>query len=203
MCMSTHSEYNCGQYIKDKTTAFIGSCVTFERNIMSVPSCNQTKKQKYRKNCAFDLKWRRWVSVNCIWSSNLRMFFFFGSLDLKIHMILIQEKNDWLLFNFTASGNPDDEVEVISGGGGSQQPGYQPPNPSVPSIPNYPQIPTIPSIPSVPVYPSYPYPAYPSYPSYPIYPTYSTYFPLSWSYNSVYNGFSSEYTKRWMKTAVV
>lgn len=100
----------------------------------------------------------------------------------------------YLYFDFTAGGNPDDEVELIAGAdtGGNQHPGYQPPNPSVPSIPNYPLIPTIPSIPSVPVYPSYPYPAYPSYPTYPTYPTYSTYFPFSWNYNSVFNGFSSK-----------
>lgn len=104
----------------------------------------------------------------------------------------MKKKTINLCFAFTASGHPDDDAEVIGGGSGSQQPGYQPPNPSVPSIPNYPGIPTIPSIPSVPVYPSYPYPVYPSYPSYPTYPTYSTYFPFSWNYNSVFDGFSSK-----------
>lgn len=79
---------------------------------------------------------------------------------------------------------------MIPGVGVHQQPGYRPPNPSVPSIPTYPQIPTIPTI---PVYPSYP--SYPTYPTYSPYPTYPTYFPFSWSYNTVFNGFSSEYCK--------
>lgn len=115
--------------------------------------------------------------------SLLSLFFLIG-----IEMMIVL----WFVL-FSAGEVPDDEVELIAGGGGTQ-PGYKPPNPSVPSIPNYPQYP---SIPSVPVYPSYPsYPVYPSYPTYPTYPTYSTYFPFSWNYSNVFSGFSSKYTKQ-------
>lgn len=106
---------------------------------------------------------------------------------------------------FSAGSVPDDEVELIGGGGSSgNQPGYNP-SPSIPPVPHYPlvpSIPPIPSVPSIPTIPTYPYPGYnpgynPNYPSfhpsYPAYPTYHTpIFPFGWTYN-VFDGFSSKF----------
>lgn len=94
-----------------------------------------------------------------------------------------------LYFALISAGNPNDDVEVISGGtqpGYPGYPGYQPgyqPTPSIPSVPNYPVVPSIPTIPSVPIYPSYHYPAYPAYTP--------SYLPFGWTYN-IFGGFSSE-----------
>ncbi|XP_031623913.1 uncharacterized protein LOC116341147 [Contarinia nasturtii] len=82
---------------------------------------------------------------------------------------------------YPAGGNPDNDVELISGG---SQPGYQP-TPSIPSVPSVPSVPLVPNIPTtfaVPLYPSYPYPSYPTYTP--------SYFPLGWTYN-VFDGFSN------------